>query len=359
MWNISSFGFWTSRVVWFTGCMGFLRSCFLKQPVSPSLLLHENSRFHSRKGPYPLCCDRFPCCCVQQPAKVCILQSRLRTRASDFWISSHPAFRFPCSYKYPKSFGCNRTFCGWGTCRKMWRQVIAADFDFATLVSSPFCSCILFAIVSGRLVKLEFLAQQEELKTLMLDNWRRLFHSSRVKLPLVKMSARWCVVSNVSSLNFSIKIIPVTHPKQLCGFLTHVSWLDFGLSFPFNYGFTVLKDIQHSIGTRMCSVWWNVINVDQAWLEFVHACFVDDLPTSFPVALLHLWFCWFGSVKNEILQSLNPKDQVRVYRPSSFLHRKKWFLTLVNCAKLKFVSCTSTWLERTWGFQKCTMLPLM
>ena len=31
--------------------------------------------------------------------------------------------------------------------------------------------------------------------------------------------------------------------------------------------------------------------------------------TSFPVALLHLWFCGFGSVRNEILQSLNPKDR--------------------------------------------------
>ena len=44
-----------------------------------------------------------------------------------------------------------------------------------------------------------------------------------------------------------------------------------------------------------------------AWLVSVFACFVECLPTSFTVALLHLWFCWFGLVRNEILQSLDPK----------------------------------------------------
>ena len=48
-------------------------------------------------------------------------------------------------------------------------------------------------------------------------------------------------------------------------------------------------------------------------------------------------------------------NQVRVYRPSLILHPKKWFLILLNCAKLKFVSGTSNWLEQTYGFRKCTM----
>ena len=48
-----------------------------------------------------------------------------------------------------------------------------------------------------------------------------------------------------------------------------------------------------------------------SWLELVFACLIEDLPTGFPVALLHLWFCWFGLVTNEILQSLNPKDVER------------------------------------------------
>ena len=50
-----------------------------------------------------------------------------------------------------------------GTCED---KFVAVDFDFATILSSPFSSCIHFAIV---LVQLEFLAQQVELKWLMLN----------------------------------------------------------------------------------------------------------------------------------------------------------------------------------------------
>ena len=48
-------------------------------------------------------------------------------------------------------------------------RLIAASLDFATIISSPFCSCTLFAIVLVQLIKLEFLAQQVELKYLMLN----------------------------------------------------------------------------------------------------------------------------------------------------------------------------------------------
>ena len=53
-----------------------------------------------------------------------------------------------------------------GTCED---KFIAVDFDFATILSSPFFSCIFFAIVLAQLAKLEFLAQQTELKWLMLN----------------------------------------------------------------------------------------------------------------------------------------------------------------------------------------------
>ena len=45
-----------------------------------------------------------------------------------------------------------------------------------------------------------------------------------------------------------------------------------------------------------------------SWLELVFACLTEELSTSFDVALLHLWFCWFGLVGNEILQSPNLKE---------------------------------------------------
>ena len=62
-----------------------------------------------------------------------------------------------------------------------------------------------------------------------------------------------------------------------------------------------------------------MINIGQiesgvrGWNLFLHVWL--SLPTSFPVALLHLWFCWFGLVGNVILQSPNPK-RVRAGIPS-------------------------------------------
>ena len=95
-----------------------------------------------------------------------------------------------------------------------------------------------------------------------------------------------------------------------------------------NHSFVILKDIQRSIGTRMFSAWWNVINVGQIRIgvrgvEFVFACLIEELPTDFCVALLHHWFCWFGLVRNEILQSPNPREWERESHPCVNLHRKE------------------------------------
>ena len=53
-------------------------------------------------------------------------------------------------------------------------------FDFAVILSSPESFCVLFDITSEQLV---------ELKWPMLNKHKRWFHSSRVKFPLISMSA--------------------------------------------------------------------------------------------------------------------------------------------------------------------------
>ena len=59
-------------------------------------------------------------------------------------------------------------------------------FDFAVTLSSPESFCVLFDITSEPSV---------ELKWLMVNKHQRSFHSSRVKFPLVSMSASWFLVS--------------------------------------------------------------------------------------------------------------------------------------------------------------------
>ena len=106
-----------------------------------------------------------------------------------------PCIRFPWIWVSPGLFDAIGSFADEELAETVEDRFVTVGFDFATILSSSFCSCMMFAIVLVQLIKLEFLAQQVELKLLMLNKWRRLFHSSRVKLPLVAMSASWCLVS--------------------------------------------------------------------------------------------------------------------------------------------------------------------
>ena len=68
----------------------------------------------------------------------------------------------------------------------LWLFLRLKLFDFAVTLSSPETFCFLSDITSGHSV---------ELKWLMLNKHKRWFHSSRVKFPLVSMSASWFLVS--------------------------------------------------------------------------------------------------------------------------------------------------------------------
>ena len=71
-------------------------------------------------------------------------------------------------------------------------------FDFAVTLSSPEFFRLLFDITSEQLV---------ELKWLMLNKHKRWFHSSRVKIFLVGMSASWFLVSTCLIWIFGSKLI--------------------------------------------------------------------------------------------------------------------------------------------------------
>ena len=60
-----------------------------------------------------------------QPAKVCILSSHLRSRrcVEWVWLNTHPAVGFHRSYRHPRTYDCNRTWCGRRTCRNERRDV--------------------------------------------------------------------------------------------------------------------------------------------------------------------------------------------------------------------------------------------
>ena len=79
------------------------------------------------------------------------------------------------------------------------------------------------------------------------------------------------------------------------------------------------------------------------------------------ITLRDCWRTWFVSRQTtglpfyhgselyfQGLKQSYPTNRERESRPISIQRPKRWFLILLNCAKLKFVSCTSNLLERTY-----------
>ena len=105
MWPFYRFSFWTSRVVWLTGCTGFLRSCFNKLRVSLSPLLH--SSFQIRKGPHLLTpllvCNKFLLAMsTNPPRKASCSRTWGLHAASDFELLLTLLSGFPVDMSIPK-----------------------------------------------------------------------------------------------------------------------------------------------------------------------------------------------------------------------------------------------------------------
>ena len=242
-------------------------------------------------------------------------------------------------------------------------KFIAVGFDFATVLSSSFCSCILFAIVLKQQVMLKFWAQQRELKWLMLNKCRRWFHSSRVKLSLVSMSANWCLVSKYLMRILGSRLITSTHqttnPEQLMlstFFRSRLACL-VGFGFFFFMWSVVFRDRFSCDSWSLDLLIWFGEERNTNVTKSTEVCF-----SHIQLIGTNVWLPKMHYDSDSCFQELRRSDPIyreQVIHPTSILHPKKWFLILLNCAKLKFVSCTSNSLEQMYDFHKCTMFHLM
>ena len=155
--------------------------------------------------------------------------------------------------------------------------------DFAVTRSSPESCWDRFAIVSEHTV---------ELKWLVLNNFNKWFHSSRVKFPLVRMSA-WFLVS------------------------MYLIWI---------FGSKLIRSNNQSSAT----------------LWVLETCLVVGL-LPFMIILITASL------------SSNTYNKASWCEDWTFLMRRLELLILLNCAKLKFVSYTSNLLEQMYDFPKRTM----
>ena len=339
VWPFYSFSFWTSQVVWFTGCIGFLLSCFISNR-SPRHFFFVNApsfRFGKVHIPWLLfCCDKFLRCRVHPPRYASCSRAWELDAAWDFEFLLILLSDFPVAMSFSGLLDAIGLFADdehLGTCED---KFIAVDYDFATILSFSFCSCILFAIVLAQLINLDFLAQQMELTWLLVNKWRRLFHSSRVKLPLVKMSANWCLVSMYRIwITESRLILSNNHSKATLWVLDTCLIVGFR---PFIISITAsLSSKANNIALQP-----ECVLFDGTW---------SILCRSRLVCAVGICFRMFGGVFADSQRS-------RVWIPSCVnLHRKRWLQLLLNCVRLRPVSCTSNLLAQLFGFRKMHRIP--
>ena len=245
------------------------------------------------------------------------------------------------------------------------RQVMSSALTLPRSCFSSSCSCILFAIVLVHPVKLKFREQQVELKWLILNKHNKWFHSSRVKFPLVRMSASWFLVSMYLIWILESKLIRSNNQSRaaLWGLDTCVI---VGL-LPL---MIILITASLSSNTYNKASWCeektfqgiNKINDVQIIDHFSRLlAFVNCARcwTNFTFVLLSSRPVLYGSDAcfQERQRSDPTNQEQREYHLTSILHPKKWSLILLNCAKRKFVSYTSNWMEQMHDFQKTHNAP--
>ena len=170
---------------------------------------------------------------------------------------------------------------GWGTCRDSWSQVHRHGLQF--------CHNPVFLFL--------FLHPLRHAEMADVEKWRRLFHSSRVKLPLVKMSASWCLVSMYLVWILGSKINPIKQPVQnnpvVSWHMSHCRTPAF--DYHLNHGFIVLKDKKHSTKLRGSHGRRNVINIIEIQIDVLGWILVFHVECGVS-RQVSLWLLTFGFV---------------------------------------------------------------
>ena len=193
----------------------------LKWPTSLMFSHHHCHRFPCAEGFFPLIlrvlilvrCRKFLCAEEQLSISLPSLRTRrcvgVRILIAATGFPDNPTCRLE-ALSFPGLLHAIGLFTAEELAATELVRFIAVCLDFATILFSSDCS---FAILSVmQLIKLKFLAQQRELKWLMLNKQRRLFHSSRVKCPFVKNVCELVFVVNVPCLNLGVQIDSVRQP---------------------------------------------------------------------------------------------------------------------------------------------------
>ena len=179
---------------------------------------------------------------------------------------------------------------------------------------------------------------------------KRWFHSSRVKLLLVHMSASGFRCRHIWFGSWCPGwFCRITNQQQLCGLLTRVSSLDFCSERSF---WSLLQ--RCTTETRLdknLRLWWRCphATIDQHLVFPSGWVWMCGSANSF---LLLVWLVFWHRSMNVTFLSPHPINQEPIIHLFAIQHPTKRFLTLQNCGILTFVSCTPSWWGRMFDFRR-------
>ena len=208
-------------------------------------------------------------------------------------------------------------------------RFIAVGFDFATILSSSFCSGILFAIVLVQASQAETLSAASGAEMADVEQMEKIVPFITCEITFCQYVCNLVFGVDATSLNFRIKINPVKQPIQSnsvgSAHMSHCRTPVF--NYHLNHGFIVLKNVEHSTTSRRSHVGRNVNNIVQIRIEVLSGfCFYmwsvvfpDRFPCdSWPLDLL----IWFGEEWN-ISITKHPKIKRGNSFPRVNLHPEK------------------------------------
>ena len=271
VWPFYLFSFWTSLAVWFTGYIGF-RVAVLQAtgfPVTSSSHPVSDSKMPTSPDSSFLATSFTVAVSINPPKYASFSRAWELDAASDFEFLLILLSVFPVAMNIPGLLDAIGLVAEDELVEIIEDKFVAVDNDFATILPSPFRSCILFTIVLGQLIKLEV----EQIKKIApFITWEITFGQNVCEL---------MIGVNATNLNLGVQLDPVKQPIQSnCGGpwdMPHCGTSAF--HYHLNHSLIILKDIQRSTGTRMYSVWRNVINVcwnDVGVLDWYEVMHVDN-----------------------------------------------------------------------------------
>ena len=137
-------------------------------------------------------------------------------------------------------------------------------FDFATILFTPSCSCIFFAVVLVQLVKQKFWAQQSKLKWLMLKHMKKIIPLNTCEIPSCQYVCQLVFSVDRLDKNFGSRLVLATNQSSATLWFLHTC-LIVGLRplIILNHGFVILNNVQHRVKSRNFRVRRDMVTIAQ------------------------------------------------------------------------------------------------